>query len=85
MKERTHFGQFTKSRGVFSQKTGFLALAMLALAQGVLSAAAHPPRERLLMDSGWRFAFGHPSDAQKDFSTGTGYFYLLAAAELGVG
>ena len=42
-------------------------------------------RERLLMDSGWRFAFGHPSDAQKDFGTGTGYFSYLAKTGYGDG
>jgi beta-galactosidase len=42
-------------------------------------------RERLLMDSGWRFAFGHPSDAQKDFHTGTGYFSYLAKTGFGDG
>ena len=49
------------------------------------TAAAPAVRERLLMDSGWRFAFGHPSDAQKDFSTGTGYFSYLAKTGYGDG
>jgi beta-galactosidase len=48
-------------------------------------AAAPAVRERLLMDSGWRFAFGHPSDAQKDFGTGTGYFSYLAKTGYGDG
>jgi beta-galactosidase len=48
-------------------------------------AAAPPVREHLLMDSGWRFAFGHPSDAQKDFNTGTGYFSYLAKTGYGDG
>jgi len=39
--------------------------------------AAPVVRERLLMDSGWRFAFGHPTDVKKDFGTGTGYFSYL--------
>jgi beta-galactosidase len=37
-------------------------------------------RERLLMDYGWRFAFGHPFDTHKDFDHGTGYFSYLAKA-----
>jgi beta-galactosidase len=35
------------------------------------------------MDHGWRFAFGHPFDAQKDFGHGTGYFSYLAKAGYG--
>ncbi len=37
------------------------------------------------MDLGWRFAFGHPYDTQKDFNTGTGYFSYLAKAGYGDG
>jgi beta-galactosidase len=43
------------------------------------------PRERLLMDFDWRFSFGHPSDAKKDFNTGTGYFSYLTKAAYGDG
>lgn len=43
------------------------------------------PRERLLMDADWRFAFGHPYDTKKDFNTGTGYFSYLAKAAYGDG
>lgn len=35
-------------------------------------AAAEPPRERLLLDFGWRFHFGHANDAGKDFGFGRG-------------
>ena len=40
-----------------------------ALMLGALSAFAEnsPPREKLLMDFGWRFAFGHATDPAKDF------------------
>ncbi len=37
------------------------------------------------MDSGWRFAFGHPSDPQKDFGHATGYFSYFAKAGFGDG
>ncbi len=37
------------------------------------------------MDFDWRFAFGHPYDAKKDFNTGTGYFSYLAKASYGDG
>jgi beta-galactosidase len=42
-------------------------------------------REHLLMDFDWRFAFGNPCDAKKDFNTGTGYFSYLAKASYGDG
>jgi beta-galactosidase len=40
-----------------------------ALLLSALSAFAgtNPPREKLLMDFGWRFAFGHATDPAKDF------------------
>jgi beta-galactosidase len=43
------------------------------------------PRERLLMDSGWRFAFGHPFDAEKDFRHASGYFSYFAKTGYGDG
>ncbi|MBB3187722.1 beta-galactosidase GalA [Microbacter margulisiae] len=42
-------------------------------------------REHLLMDFGWRFAFGNAIDAKKDFNFGTGYFSYLAKAGYGDG
>ncbi|GGI52788.1 beta-galactosidase [Mucilaginibacter galii] len=44
-----------------------------------------PPREHLLMDFGWRFAFGHPFDTNKDFGNATGYFSYLAKTGYGDG
>ncbi|MBC8051984.1 MAG: glycoside hydrolase family 2 protein [Sphingobacteriaceae bacterium] len=46
---------------------------------------ANASREHLLMDFGWRFSFGHPSDTKKDFDNGTGYFSYLAKAGYGDG
>jgi beta-galactosidase len=40
--------------------------------QAVLAAAAIAPREQLLFDFGWRFAFGHASDPAQDFGFGMG-------------
>ena len=37
------------------------------------------------MDAGWRFALGHPTDPQKDFDHGTGYFSYFAKAGNGDG
>jgi beta-galactosidase len=60
--------------------------AALALAGGAPSGAAEPaPRERLLMDRGWRFAFGHAHDADRDFRHATGYFSYLAKTGFGDG
>ena len=38
------------------------------------------PRERTSFNGGWRFAFGHPFDAAKDFNHGTAYFSDFAKA-----
>ena len=40
--------------------------------------AAELPRERLLMDSDWRFAPGHATDVSKDFDHAGGEFSYLA-------
>jgi beta-galactosidase len=42
-------------------------------------------RERLAMDAGWRFAFGHPTDPARDFDHATRYFSYLAKAGSGDG
>jgi beta-galactosidase len=59
--------------------------ASLAAGTGEKTNAAPTVRERLLMDSGWRFAFGHPTDVQKDFNSGTGYFSYLTKTGNGDG
>jgi beta-galactosidase len=46
------------------------------------SPQAPQARERLLMDFGWRFAYGHATDPAKDFDpapVGTGFSYLAKA------
>jgi beta-galactosidase len=52
-------------------------LASIALL-AVTGRAADSPRERLLMDADWRFAFGHATDVAKDFEHATGQFSYLA-------
>ncbi|WP_460615244.1 beta-galactosidase GalA [Hymenobacter seoulensis] len=47
--------------------------------------AGSKSRERLSLDTQWRFALGHPYDATKDFATGTSYFSYLAKAGYGDG
>jgi beta-galactosidase len=55
--------------------------AML-LTFGVLMSA---PRERLLMNFNWQFAYGHATDIEQDFNVGTRYFTYLAKAGYGDG
>ena len=42
-------------------------------------------REHISIDHGWKFAFGHPYDTQKDFNNGSGYFSYLAKTSYGDG
>ncbi|MVN23081.1 beta-galactosidase GalA [Mucilaginibacter arboris] len=60
---------------------GFLIIAD----QGFSQTPASLSREHLLMDFGWRFAFGHPFDPRKDFGNGTGYFSYLSKTGYGDG
>ncbi|RYE19160.1 MAG: hypothetical protein EOP42_29525 [Sphingobacteriaceae bacterium] len=43
------------------------------------------PRAHINIDANWRFAYGNPTDASKDFNTGTSYFSYLAKAGYGDG
>jgi beta-galactosidase len=43
------------------------------------------PREKILIDDAWHFAFGHPSDVAKDYNHATGYFSYLAKTGYGDG
>ena len=58
-----------------------IACSHCSYAQNTMNAQ----REHLLMDFGWRFAFGHPYNPEKDFGTGTGYFSYFAKAGYGDG
>ena len=57
-----------------------LAAVLAASAFPANESAPVPPRERLLMDAGWRFAFGHPFDKARDFFHGTGKFSYVTKA-----
>ncbi|HEX2855486.1 MAG TPA: beta-galactosidase GalA [Opitutaceae bacterium] len=58
----------------------------LVLTSIVFAADPAPqPRERLRMDAGWRFAFGHPFEPKKDFEHALGYFSYLTKAGYGDG
>ena len=52
---------------------------------GATLVMAAPPRERLLMDTNWRFAFGHAADVKKDFDHATGQFSYLAKTGFAAG
>lgn len=64
-----------------------LVIASLLIASSIFSQTENAPplREHLLMDFGWRFAFGHPYDTKKDFDNGTSYFSYFAKASYGDG
>ncbi|MFO8002153.1 MAG: beta-galactosidase GalA [Marinilabilia sp.] len=62
-----------------------IKMSLLFLFLGVVLAGSASPRERLLMDFNWKFAFGHPNDVEQDFGTGTNYFTYLAKAGYGDG
>ncbi len=57
-------------------KHNITALLIAVAALGALSAGG---RERVPLDGGWRFAFGH-TDPAKDFGCGTEYFNYLTKA-----
>ncbi len=56
------------------------ALFFQALTFQTLTAGAQSVREKIRLDDGWRFAFGHAGDAKKDFGNGTEYFNYLTKA-----
>ena len=45
-----------------------------------LALSAQSQRETVRLDKGWKFAFGHAADPQKDFGCGTEYFNYLTKA-----
>src|SRR5271165_4833743 len=51
-------------------------------AQAAAAGGGESKRERLLMDFGWRFAFGHATDPARDFDpapSGTAFSYFAKA------
>src|SRR3978361_61584 len=68
------------------KKKGKIILLFLVLISTIAqSQTPSEGREHLLMDFGWRFAFGHPFDTKKDFDNGSSYFSYLSKAGDGVG
>src|SRR4051812_33816053 len=62
-----------------------LLLSVFPLIVSAQTADGKKSREHLCIDTGWRFAYGHPFDAAKDFNNGTGYFSYFAKAGYGDG
>jgi beta-galactosidase len=59
-----------------------LFICLLSIANGF---SQQNVREKISIDTGWRFAFGHPYDTDKDFNHGTAYFSYLAKTGNGDG
>jgi beta-galactosidase len=79
-------GRALKNNRRMKKKLLLVSIALVTV-KGIFSQTKNniAPREHLLMDFGWRFAFGHPYDTKKDFDNGTGYFSYLAKASYGDG
>ena len=73
-------------------KTAITRIALLipfafAMSLGAADVAMTGPcqSEHDRFDDGWRFAFGHPFDSEKDFGHASGYFSYFAKAGYGDG
>jgi len=55
-----------------------IGLLLACMAVGILNAGNQ--RECIRLSEGWKFAFGHAGDPQKDFGCGTEYFNYLTKA-----
>ncbi len=62
-----------------------LTYIVSGFSQNSVNESLNSGREHLLMDLNWRFAFGHASDFEKDFSNGTSYFTWFAKTGYGDG
>ncbi len=70
---------------VFRALSSMLIIFLLCLKASFAQQADATGRQRLLMDQGWKFSFGHPYDTSRDFDHGTSYFSYLAKAGYGDG
>lgn len=73
-----------RCRSVLKYLVGFVIVLGVST---VTTAQYNPslPRQRLLMDFGWKFAFGHRTEREKDFYHSMSYFSYLAKAGYGDG
>lgn len=51
-----------------------LSVLLLIQFMACLSVSAQQIRESILLNNGWKFAYGHAGDMKKDFTHGTEYF-----------
>jgi len=59
--------------------TLYCLLAGLTLVSSATAAPQAAPRERINIDHGWKFAYGHAFDADRDFGYGTRPFFFAKA------
>lgn len=80
-------GRLRSTRRVSFRNALLLGLSVACLLVSVTTAEVSPdaPRERILLNDGWRFALGHATDREADFSHATGYFSYLAKTGYGDG
>lgn len=58
-----------------------LSVLLLIQFMACLSVSAQQIRESILLNNGWKFAYGHAGDMKKDFTHGTEYFTYFAKAK----
>jgi beta-galactosidase len=75
-------GKAMKPNAVYAM---FALLCIMASSTSGQIPQQSSPRERLLMDFGWRFALGHSYDTRRDFNNGSGYFSYFAKTGYGDG
>jgi len=63
----------------------YIVVSLIALFTLLCVTNVYSQREKTLFDEGWKFAYGHPSDASKDFGHNTSYFSFYAKAGYGDG
>ncbi len=57
-----------------------IALFLQTLCSQSQTSGTQQIREKICLDEGWKFAFGHADDSKKDFGNGTEYFNYLTKA-----
>lgn len=77
--------RFLKSKTNQMKTKQLFIIASILFISAVKMSASDSQREKLLMDFNWKFAYGHPSDATKDFNHGSAYFSYFAKAGYGDG
>jgi beta-galactosidase len=74
-----------RSRIILKQFFFLIAIILFVLVTREAIFAGDSAREKLCMDSEWRFALGHATDPNKDFDYSTAYFTHFAKAGYGDG